>query len=179
ARDASAPVFGQLEGDRAPIVDARAVAAAVYDSRGRQIAATRAFEDGGCQRMVDVERLADFAAGADPAWVTIARADDPSAASGLIAYAPGERTSTWRIPREIHEAAEAHPRAVVVLTTVLDTDAPPLRDACLAYGLTGLQTRVALATIRTGAIKDAASALGLSYQTARGTLAEAMKRVGV
>jgi pimeloyl-ACP methyl ester carboxylesterase/DNA-binding CsgD family transcriptional regulator len=67
---------------------------------------------------------------------------------------------------------------VVVLTTALDAAASPLRDACLAYGLTGLQTRVALETIRAGAIKEAASTLGLSYQTAREALAEAMRRVG-
>lgn len=175
ARELAAPVFGQ-EGEHLPIVDARSVAAAVYDARGRRLAATRAFEAGGFERLVEKQRLGDFAAGADPAWVSIERGDAPT--SSLVAYAPASRTTTWRLPPQIHEAAAGHPRAVVVLTAALDIDAPPLRDACLAYGLNGLQTRVALETVRTGAIKRAAENLGLSYQTAREALSEAMKRVG-
>ncbi|MBA4010470.1 MAG: hypothetical protein C0481_01265 [Phenylobacterium sp.] len=176
AREVAAPVFGHLDVVGLPIIDARTVAAAVYDSRGHRCAATPAFEDGGFEHLVDKLRLADFAAGADPAWVCIERDDEP--ATCLVAYAPADRVTTWRVPRQIHEAAAAHPRAVVVLTTALDSDAPPLRDACVAYGLNGLQTRVALETIRAGAIKAAAENLGLSYQTAREALAEAMRRVG-
>jgi len=66
----------------------------------------------------------------------------------------------------------------VVLTAAAGDAGDPLRDACTAYGLSGLQTRVALETIRVGAIKDAAANLGLSYQTAREALSEAMRRVG-
>lgn len=175
AREAVAPVYGQEDGARLPIVDARSVAAAVYDG-GRRVAATPAFVEGACDDLVDRELLADIAAGAEPVWRTILRAG--GAATSLIAYAPGARTATWRLPPDLHEAAQVSRRPVVVLTTALDATAPPLRDACLAYGLTGLQTRVALETIRTGAIKTAAANLGLSYQTAREALAEAMKRVG-
>lgn len=177
AREA-APVFGQLDTQGLPILDERSIAAAVYTASGRQVAATRAFSEGGCDALVDKERLADFAGGASPAWLSIGRSADEAAPTGLIVYAPGKGTATWRLPSELHEAVQAHARAVVVLTTALDERIPPLRDACLAYGLTGLQTRVALETIRTGAIKEAATNLGVSYQTAREALAEAMKRVG-
>lgn len=176
AREFAAPVFGHLDVRRMPVVDARSIAAAVYDSRGRRCATTQAFEDGGLECLVDKLRLADFTAGADPAWVSLERND--ATTTSLVVYAPADRTTTWRLPAQLHEAAAAHTRAVVVLTIALDTDAPPLRDACVAYGLNGLQTRVALETIRTGAIKTAAENLGLSYQTARTALAEAMKRVG-
>lgn len=174
AREAVAPVFGQLDPERLPILDARSLAAAVYDARGHRIAATPAFEDGGCDALIDRDRLPGFAAGAEPAWLPVATGE--GAATAVVVYAPGARTATWRLTPDLHEAAQGRPGAVVVLTTALDDR--PLRDACLAYGLTGLQTRVALETIRTGAIKEAAEALGLSYQTAREALAEAMRRVG-
>ncbi|MDP3748268.1 MAG: alpha/beta hydrolase [Phenylobacterium sp.] len=178
AREAVAPVFGQLDLERLSVVDARSLAAAVYDAKGRQIAATRAFTEGGCDLLVDRDRLPDFAAGAEPAWLPVA-ANADSAATAVVAYAPGARAATWRLTPELHRAAQEQVGSVVVLTTALDERAPPLRDACIAYGLTGLQTRVALETIRTGGIKAAADSLGLSYQTAREALADAMRRVGV
>lgn len=177
AREAVAPVFGQLDTKHLPILDARSLAAAVYDARGRRLAATRAFEEGGCDVLIDRDRLPDFAAGAEPAWLPVV-ADEASATTAVVVYAPGARTLTWRLTPELHETARTHPGAVVVLTTTLDEGGPPLSDACLAYGLTGLQTRVALEMIRAGGIKEAAENLGLSYQTAREALAEAMRRVG-
>lgn len=178
AREPAAPVFGQ-PAERLAIVEARSIAAAVYDARGVQLAATDAFTNGNCDSLVDHDRLAHFSSpGAAPSWLSIARAPDDTAATGLIAYSPAAQTLTWRLPPEIHQAAQAHGRSVVVLTTAMDERSPPLRDACVAYGLNGLQTRVALETIRTGAIKAAAVNLGLSYQTAREALAAAMKRMG-
>lgn len=173
AREAVAPVFGQLDAERLPILDARSLAAAVYDAAGHRIAATPAFDDG-CDALIDRDRLPGFAAGAEPAWLPVATGE--GAATAVVVYAPGARTATWRLTPDLHEAAQGRPGAVVVLTTALDDR--PLRDACLAHGLTGLQTRVALETIRTGAIKEAAETLGLSYQTAREALAQAMRRVG-
>jgi pimeloyl-ACP methyl ester carboxylesterase/DNA-binding NarL/FixJ family response regulator len=177
AHEAVAPVFGQPDSKRLPIVDARSLAAAVYDYCGNQIAATAAFIECGCALLVDHDRLPDFAAGAEPAWLSVATGED-DATTAVIVYAPGARTNTWRLTPELHAAAQARPGSVVILTAQLDENAAPLRDACLAYGLTGLQTRVALETIRTGAIKLAAERLDVSYQTAREALSEAMRRVG-
>ena len=173
----AAPVFGQPS-EALPLVDARSVAAAVYEASGRRLAATPAFLAAGCDALVERDRLADFAAGAEPVWTSVARPGEASGATALVVYAPRDRAVTWRVPPDIHAAASASPRAVMVLTTALDPHAAPLRDACIAYGLNGLQARVALATIRLGAIRPAAEALNLSYQTAREALAEAMKRVG-
>lgn len=55
----------------------------------------------------------------------------------------------------------------------------PLETACRAFGFNGLQSRVAIATVKLGSIKHAARSLGISYQTARDAIAEAMKRAGV
>jgi pimeloyl-ACP methyl ester carboxylesterase/DNA-binding NarL/FixJ family response regulator len=176
AREAAAPVFGQLDGETLPIVDARSVAAAVLDRRGGVLAATAAFEAQRGRDLVDLDKVRRMASGGEPVVLATSRAGGRE--TGLIAYAPGARTATWRLPSELHAAAQANRASVVVLTTMLDDRVDPLRDACLAYGLSGLQTRVALETIRLGAIKDAAESLGLSYQTARDTLSEAMKRVG-
>jgi pimeloyl-ACP methyl ester carboxylesterase/DNA-binding CsgD family transcriptional regulator len=177
-REAAAPVFGQLDADALPIVDARSVAAAVFDGGGRVVAATAAFEAAGSEGLVDREVVERMAAGGEPLVTAVSRAAADQGATGLMAYAPGARAATWRLPPELHEAAQATPRSVVVLTAAAGDAAAPLRDACTAYGLTGLQTRVALETIRVGAIKDAAANLGLSYQTAREALSEAMRRVG-
>ncbi|WP_293675896.1 alpha/beta fold hydrolase [uncultured Phenylobacterium sp.] len=175
--DEVAPVFGQ-PAEHLPVVDARSVAAAVYDASGRQLAATSAFTAAGCDDLIDRDRLADIAAGVDAVWDHVTRNGESSGATALIVYAPAARAVTWRVPPEQHAVAAANGRSVVVLTTALDPRAAPLRDACIAYGLNGLQTRVALATIRLGAIKPAAEALNLSYQTAREALAQAMKRAG-
>ncbi|MBL8772589.1 MAG: hypothetical protein JNK30_14495 [Phenylobacterium sp.] len=179
AREAVAPVFGQLETPMLPIVDARSVAAGVYEPRGGRLAATQAFLDGGGDALVDAELLTAVGRGAEPEWRTVERSAGGPSATSVVVYAAGRRTGTWRLPREIHQAAEAAPGCVVVLTTALDESTPPLRDACAAFGLTGLQTRVALECIRTGAIRTAAENLDVSYQTAREALAAAMKRVGV
>ena len=176
-REAIAPVFGQPPTTRLPLVDARNVAAAVYDATGARLAATRAFLAAGFEDLVDRDLVAPFAAGGEPGFRKVVHPLDGEGVC-LIALAPGPVTATWRLPPAIHEVAQSDRPTAVVLTTVIDRDAEPLRDACLAYGLTGLQTRVALETIRTGAIKPAARNLGLSYQTAREALSAAMRRVG-
>jgi hypothetical protein len=55
----------------------------------------------------------------------------------------------------------------------------PLEDAARAFGLSGLEARVAVATIEAGSIRAAAAKLDLAYQTAREAMAGAMRRVGV
>jgi pimeloyl-ACP methyl ester carboxylesterase/DNA-binding CsgD family transcriptional regulator len=176
AREPVAPVFGQADGALLPIVDARSLAVGVYDASGERIAATASFTER-CAEQVEATLVKASAAGEGPTYRAIS-GQDGAGATSLFVYAPGSRTSTWRLPAEIHEAAHSRNRTVVVLTTTLDDGIAPLRDACVAYGLTGLQTRVALQTIRVGEIKKAAANLGLSYQTAREALSEAIRRAG-
>ncbi len=174
-----APVFGQPDIEGLPVVDERSIAAGVYSAGGDLTYGTAAFLEGACDALVDRERLAAVAAGEGPSWVSLEDNEGETAGAGLIVYARGAQTVTWRLPAEVHEIAHTHQTSVVVLTTTLDPRSAPLRDACLAYGLTGLQTRVALETIRTGAIKAAAANLGVSYQTSREALAGAMERLDV
>lgn len=160
---------------RFPLLNEGAIAAAVLDRKGAVLAATRAFTEAGHVRLIDPEAVAKAAAGGPLTLVTASADDD---ATGLVAYAPAGVAIGWRLPREIAEAARGEGSRVVVVTT-LPASFEALRAAAGAYGLSGLQTRIALATIRSGSIKTAADDLGLSYQTAREGLADALKRVGV
>ena len=66
-----------------------------------------------------------------------------------------------------------------MLATIVSPQATTLHAACETFGLTGLQARVATATIRHGSVKQAAAQLGIAYDTAREALSGAMRRVGV
>lgn len=162
-----------------PIADERSVAAAVFDRTGLPLAMTEAFEklelaEVFTRRLV-LDRLQTQASG----YGATDREEAPGADKLLYAFASGEAALNWRLPSDLRTAIEAHPGTLVVLTTTFPPDLAPLRDACRAYGLTGLQTRVTLEAIRTGSIRDAAAALKISHQTAREALAAALKRAGV
>lgn len=159
---------------RFPLLNEGAIAAAVLGRDGEVLAATRAFTDAGHARLIDAESVSKALAGGP---LTLVSASPDEVATGLVAYAPAVAAAAWRLPREIAQAARGEGAKVVVVTTMLG-GFEPLQAAAQAYGLSGLQTRIALATIRTGSIKDAAEDLGLSYQTAREGLSDAMKRVG-
>jgi pimeloyl-ACP methyl ester carboxylesterase/DNA-binding CsgD family transcriptional regulator len=175
-REATPGELGDPDQRLFALFNAGSIAAAVYDAQKRPIAATAAFDEAGCAGLVD-PALLDETGGALPRLTT--READADHGPALFVYAPAKATATWRLPPDIHRAARGPSAATVVLTSVGAVHPEPLGEACRAYRLSGLQTRVALETIRTGAIKEAAKALDVSYQTAREALADAMKRVGV
>jgi pimeloyl-ACP methyl ester carboxylesterase/DNA-binding NarL/FixJ family response regulator len=175
--EAPLPEFGLLDHRPFALFNADSISAAVLSPKGAVLTATPAFTAAGAERLVEADVASEVAAGATATFKLVGSPDDQRN-TGLIAYALATRAATWRLPAAIHEAAQQGDGRVVVLTTMIG-DLQPIAQACRAYGLSGLQTRVAVETIRTGAIKDAAASLGLSYQTAREGLAAAMKRVGV
>ena len=69
----------------------------------------------------------------------------------------------------------SEPRGRIVL--VAGGAAQPLLAAAEAFGLSPLQQRVVAAVVRSGSVRHAADALGLSYATARETMAGAAKRM--
>lgn len=168
--------FEVLDGGVVPMFNAETVAAALLDRRGGVVFASPAFQAMANERRPDPTLLARLAQAVRPG-VEIAAFDDDAAESAVFAYARASQAGAWRLPPEVAAAAALHPDHVVVLTSQVVSAAKPLEDACRAYGLSGLQTRVALETIRTGAVKTAAQSVGVSYHTAREALAEAMRRV--
>jgi len=168
-----------VDGDHIPMFNAAAIAAAVVDRTGRVVCASPAFVAMRAERHVDPGLLDKACRGAPAATAVVELAtDDGAADTAIFAYGPAVRASAWRLPPEVKAAAtERHGHAVIL--TSQSTGAEPLEAACRAYGLSGLQTRAALETIRAGSARLAAESLGISYETAREALAAAMARVRV
>lgn len=166
-----------FDGDTIPMFDPDSIAAAVVDVAGTVVCASAAFAEMEADRHIDPQLLVrarrDLVPFTDPVALT---ADDGAADTAIFAYALASRTRSWRLPPEVRAAAQAHPNHVVVLTSHVIGAGRSLEAASHAYGLSGLQTRVVLATIRTGAVRTAAQSLGISLHTAREALAGAMKR---
>lgn len=95
-----------------------------------------------------------------------------------IAYGPPDLARNWALPASLREAIDLPGAAVVVLSVATMSMDAAVEDACRAFGLTDLQTRVAMGLVRTGDARGASRVAGVSYETARKTLAEAMRRVG-
>lgn len=163
----------------APVLWATSIAAALVGPVDRLTWASAAFNTLGGEALLDRDLVARARAGIPcVATVEISTADG-RADTAVFAYAMANRVLNWRLPPEVRAAVSSLPNAVLVLTCRADGVGAPLEAACRAYGLTGLQTRVTLAMIRTGHVKAAAAALGISFHTAREALAQAMRRVRV
>lgn len=165
-----------LDGGPGPMLNADAVAAAVLDRAGRIVAASQAFEALLAEGGLDATALAEAARDVRAATVLgLATEDGEGAQTAVFACAPVAIAQAWGLPPQVREAAAAHPGHVVALSAQAAAERP-LEAACRAYGLSGLQTRVALETIRRGNVREAAQALDVAYATAREALAEAMRR---
>ena len=168
-----------LDGAETPLFNVDSIAAAVVDRRGRVVCASPAFARLRGAAHLDAHAL-DVAArgGRTTTFIVDVNVDGGPIDSAIFAYAQASRARGWSLPPEVAAAAEAHLDHVVVLTSLAARTTKPLEDAARAYGLTGLQTRVALETIRTGSIRAAAERLAISYGAARDALSEALKRTG-
>lgn len=163
-----------------PLLSPDSLAAALVDVSGNVVAASPVFAAEKAERYIDTAVVSQVLRTGQTcvAPVAIESADgglDPV----IFAYGAAIQAASWILPPEIRDRARRASGHVVVLATITSLRATPLKAACETFGLTGLQTRVAMATIRSGTIKQAAALLGISYDTARETLSEAMRRVGV
>jgi pimeloyl-ACP methyl ester carboxylesterase/DNA-binding CsgD family transcriptional regulator len=168
---------GSEDGERLPILDAASISAALVDRRGRVLSATPAFSGLGAERLLDADLLRRAGAGAQSTAVLEVPSEDGEVDTAVFAYAPATRALRWRLPEEVRAAAVRAPSEIVVLTSHLNHIDGPLETACRAYRLSGLQSRVTCETIRAGSVKAAAKKAGVSYHTARQSLAEVMQRV--
>lgn len=168
------------DGGEIPLFNADSVAAGVLDRAGAVVAASPAFAAMDAAQFIDPDHLGRALKGAPPGTVTVEiETDDGAWDTVIFAYALAAHTGAWRLPPQVRAAAERHPGHAVVLTSQASRASGPLEGACRAYGLNGLQTRVVMETIRTGQVKAAANAAGVSFHTAREALATAMKRARV
>ncbi len=160
-----------------PILEAESIAAAVLHPDGRVVCASSAFHQLRAERYIDLEHLTRAAQGAPPAYALVEL--DPAGGSDLsiLAYGQARQALAWRLPSEVQGAAIDAPHLVVVLASHAAIASGPLENACRAYDLSGLQSRVALETVRTGNVRAAAEALNLSYHTVREAMAEVMRRM--
>lgn len=152
--------------------------AAVFDRVGRLLFANPGF----IRFEADPAAQAEAALGAlktrQPrmSWLELG-GDDGGGLSAMI-HAPVELGRQWVLPPDARAAALGPDAAVVALGVAGIGAEDALGDACKAFGLTPLQTRVAIGLVRTGDVAAAARAAGVTYETARTVVADTLRRVG-
>lgn len=149
---------------------------AVLDRAGRLIHASPRFTDIDGLNQLDADIVEEVAAHRR-SRTSFTQADDGTGRVA-IAYGPPDQARGWTLPPDVREAIDRPEAAVVVLTVATVTVDAAVEDACRAFGLTDLQTRVATGLVRTGDARGAGRVAGVTYETARKTLADAMRRVG-
>lgn len=97
----------------------------------------------------------------------------------LLVYVPGHEAVAWNLPDNVNRALEEAPGRCVLVATTSAAPQKPLRRACAAFGMTGLEARVIEATLCAGSIRAGAAAAKLSYATAREAMSGALAKVGV
>jgi len=172
--------FGPEEMRIYPLLRPESLAAALVDASGDVVVASAVFAAEGAASHIDTEIVSQvLRTGRGHVAPVAVEAPDGQSDPAIFAYSTATEAASWVLPREIRERPELGGGHVVVLATITSLRATPLKAACESFGLTGLQTRVAMATMRCGTIKQAAAQLGISYDTARESLSEAMRRAGV
>ncbi|MFN3856213.1 MAG: alpha/beta fold hydrolase [Caulobacter sp.] len=150
------------------------LAGAVLTRDGAVLLATPGFEGFLDGDSLDPDALADALGGRR----RLVFAEDDDARWTAAAYGSLARAREWTLPAAIAPGLDLPRASVVVLATPRASLDDALADACAAFGLTELQTRVSRALIETGNARDAAARAGVSYETARTVIGEAMRRVG-
>lgn len=92
-------------------------------------------------------------------------------------YVPARDTTTWDLPADL-TATLAKAPGELVLAIAPSLAQSPLKRACDAYNLTGLESRVVLATVQSGSIRAGAGCCDVSYATAREAVSTALRKVG-
>lgn len=164
----------QTSGERGfPLFRPESISAALCTADGRILAKTP-----GIDSAIDASIVAVVAR--SKAAQTLSQTTQTGVPS-IWVYAPAAATVGWHLPAVVREAmtTAAGSDGVVVMTSEGSIGGRPLEDAARAFGFSGLETRVVIATIETGSIRAAADRLDIAYQTARAAVADAMRRAGV
>lgn len=159
----------------ASLIDAEAITLGVAETRPRRLLLSLGGAASTLARLVDWD-----AAEAAQLQSTISFEEPAGDAPDqpLLAYVPASEATTWDLPEPASRALKDAPAARVLVVAALTTPEQPLRRACNAFGMTGLEARVTDATLRAGSVRAGAVALGLSYATAREAMSSALGKVG-
>lgn len=158
------------------LVRAERLGVGVLDRQGEPLFANEAWREAFSDTTVDGEVLAKVIAEGGRRTVLIDHG--ASAGRSTALYAALDLARDWALPEEaLAVLADERAAAVVVVVGALSA-AHVLADVCKAFGLTDLQTRVAIGLVRTGDVRGAAQQAGVSYQTARKVAFDAMRRIG-
>ncbi len=163
-------------------LDASAEGQAIFSAEGRAVAVFA--HDGRPLARTDDWAIAPALAAAlvaetrrrRAAWVTESSLAEDGEDAVLLALAPADVARSWSLPHPAAAAAREATAGVVILAARIGDG--PVASACRAFGLTGLQTRLAVESIRAGSIRLAAQSLGVSHDTAREAMSDALRRVG-
>ncbi len=92
-------------------------------------------------------------------------------------WAPFEETAGWNLPGSLRDIAVRGRAARIVL--VANGAGEPIERASESFGLSNLQCRVVAAVVRSGSVREAAQSVGISYATARETMAAVVRRMSL
>ena len=103
----------------------------------------------------------------------------PTASDRLLfaLWAPFDEAGRWNLPATVRDIITGRGKGRIVL--VAGGAAGPIETAASAFGLSDLQRRVVVAVVRSGNVREAARALGISYATARETMAATARRLSL
>lgn len=100
------------------------------------------------------------------------------AAKPTFVYVPARDAMNWDLSEELHQALAKAPGTLLLAVAPSLTTNTPLQQACAAYSLTPLESKVVSETLRAGSIRKGADRAGVSYSTAREAVSGALSKVG-
>lgn len=153
------------------------LAGAVLDRAGRPLFLNEAFRRLFGESPPEVDIALD-ALRTRRARIAAPASRDEDARTSAVIYAPLDQVAGWTLPPEVRTALDRPGAALVAMAVAGIGGGDALDDACRAFRLTPLQTRIAAGLVRTGNVRGAAREAGVTYETARTVVAETMRRVG-
>ncbi len=153
------------------------LAGAILDQDGHILFANDAFRKLFGDDAPEFDRAAEALSERRPR-IAFTTSDDDRPGSAIV-YAPVDMVENWSLPLTVREQLRRPGAVTLGLAVAGIGGGDALDDACRAFGLTPLQTRLAAGLVRTGDMRGAAAEAGVSYETARSVIADIFKRVGV
>lgn len=177
------PLFGRVLENLAgempapgPIAPPELIGAAVVRADGRVVLSDTRFDAWLGPDAVDAAIVARVAA-ARGSMISVGAARD--GAPVAMAYGDASHVLAWTLPEDVKRALAEGRGKVGVVAVCPSRAGEVLARASAAYGLTAAQARLAAALVQTGDIDAAARALGVQTSTARRTLVDVMRALGV
>ncbi len=96
-----------------------------------------------------------------------------------VAAAPLAQARGWPLADDVRACLESGRASIAIVARLPSAPSGGLTRAAQVLGLTGLETRVSAGLIQRGDARGAAEAAGVSYETARAALKDAMRKAGV